>query len=264
MPGRDKKSYYAIIPADVRYDKSLPANAKLLYGEITALCNQEGFCWASNSYFASLYCKDVRTVKRWISQLIEQGYIRSEIDKKAGNKRRLYLVTKMPLPRDKNAPSSGQKLPEPGDKNATHNTKDNTTLKKITGNRGKASLENSLSSNQDKRKHYAITLLTRYGVDQEVARKIVYDQHVPLESIEEVIMNGLAKEQSGGGKFVLEAGYIVKALNQARHEGKVVGPTKASKKLSAKLAARKRKKPPMSPKEFQAKQSRDVAALREQ
>ena len=29
------KSYYAIIPANVRYDKTLPANAKLLYAEIT-------------------------------------------------------------------------------------------------------------------------------------------------------------------------------------------------------------------------------------
>lgn len=260
MPGKDKKSYYAIIPANVRYDVSLPANAKLLYGEITALCNQEGFCWASNSYFAALYGKDVRTVKRWISLLIEKGYIRSEIDKPAGNKRKLYLVTKMPRAGDKYAPSSGRKLPEPGDKNATLNNKDNTT-KKITSNRGKGSLENSLSSKQDKRKHHAITLLTWHGVDQEVARKIVYDQHVPLESIEEVIKNGLAKEQSSGGEFVLEAGYVVKALNQARHEGKVIGPTRASKKLSAKLKARKKKTKPMSPKEFQEKKRRDVAAL---
>ena len=52
---KDQPSYYAIVPANVRYDKRLSANQKLLYGEITALCNKTGECWASNKYFAELY-----------------------------------------------------------------------------------------------------------------------------------------------------------------------------------------------------------------
>ncbi len=78
MPKEEKPSYYAIIPANVRYDKNLSANAKLLYGEITALCNDKGFCWASNKYFANLYGVSLRSISRWISILTEKGYIYSE------------------------------------------------------------------------------------------------------------------------------------------------------------------------------------------
>ena|SRR5699024_7984863 len=81
-----KKSYYAIIPANVRYDESLTPNAKLLYGEITALCNQEGYCWASNAYFSKLYDVKKETISRWISDLVKCGYIRTEIIYKEGTK----------------------------------------------------------------------------------------------------------------------------------------------------------------------------------
>lgn len=69
------QSYYAIIPATVRYDVRLPMGAKLLYGEITALCNARGFCWAENKYFARLYSADERTIRRWIENLVDYGYV---------------------------------------------------------------------------------------------------------------------------------------------------------------------------------------------
>ena len=36
-----RPGYYAIIPADVRYDDGIPPNAKLLYGEISALIGDD-------------------------------------------------------------------------------------------------------------------------------------------------------------------------------------------------------------------------------
>lgn len=81
-----QKSYYAIIPANVRYDKDLIDGAKLLYGEITALCNEKGYCWANNSYFAELYGVSKVTISKWINQLVDNGYIQSDIIYKEGTK----------------------------------------------------------------------------------------------------------------------------------------------------------------------------------
>lgn len=80
------KSYFAIIPANVRYDENLTANAKLLYGEITALANEKGYCWAANTYFAQLYGVSKTSVSKWIKQLVDKGYIRSQIIYKEGTK----------------------------------------------------------------------------------------------------------------------------------------------------------------------------------
>lgn len=81
-----KKSYYAIIPANVRYDPSLTDGAKLLYGEITALCNEKGYCWASDTYFMDLYKVSRSTIQRWFHQLESKGYIKRVIKYKDGTK----------------------------------------------------------------------------------------------------------------------------------------------------------------------------------
>jgi hypothetical protein len=85
---KQEVSYYAVIPANVRYSK-IPPNAKLLYGEITALCNKYGFCWAKNSYFAELYGKKEPTISVWISHLQREGFISTVIEN--NNERKIYL-----------------------------------------------------------------------------------------------------------------------------------------------------------------------------
>lgn len=73
------KSYYAIIPASVRYDEDLMANAKLLYGEITALSNEKGFCWAGDKYFSDLYKVNKATIQKWLKSLEDNGYIDRQV-----------------------------------------------------------------------------------------------------------------------------------------------------------------------------------------
>lgn len=133
----EQKNYYAIIPANVRYDKDLPPNAKLLYGEITALCNEKGFCWASNSYFAELYNVDKSTISRWVSKLENQRYIivnmQYDIDGKTILNRCISIsepIDKIAYPIDKKIDTPTQKSQYPIDKIVKENNTSNNTINK--------------------------------------------------------------------------------------------------------------------------------------
>ncbi|WPP51771.1 helix-turn-helix domain-containing protein [Catalinimonas niigatensis] len=84
-------AYQINIPSPVRFDRQLSAHAKLLYGEIKALCDKEGYCWASNRYLASLYGVKKETISYWLRQLRNQSLIQIQIDEKQANLRRIYL-----------------------------------------------------------------------------------------------------------------------------------------------------------------------------
>jgi uncharacterized phage protein (TIGR02220 family) len=78
---KEQPNYYGILPANVRYDKNLPPNAKLLYSEITALAQKDGYCYASNGYFANLYDVSDRSISDWINKLAQNGYIEVQLVK---------------------------------------------------------------------------------------------------------------------------------------------------------------------------------------
>lgn len=135
----ERRSYYAVIPSNVRYDANLVPNAKLLYGEITALCNDKGYCWATNKYFADLYGTSVRTVQNWISSLEECGHIRTNlVSDQLGSKRFISIAgTTPPMkkssspPMKKSSPPHEKKFIPPHEKIFTHNnTRTNTTVNK--------------------------------------------------------------------------------------------------------------------------------------
>ena len=68
---------------------------RLLYGEITALTNRNGYCFATNKYFAELYNVTTETISRWISHLQRLGFIKVEIIKSDKNEileRRIFII----------------------------------------------------------------------------------------------------------------------------------------------------------------------------
>ncbi len=90
-----KPNYYAVIPAEVRYSKKLTPNAKLLYAEITALCNMNGKCNASTQYFCKLYEVSRGSIQNWLKMLEDNGYIERNVIFKQGSKEILTRYIKL-------------------------------------------------------------------------------------------------------------------------------------------------------------------------
>ena len=137
MTSDNKKSYYAVIPATVRYDNSVVPGAKLLYGEITALCNEKGYCWATNDYFSRLYSVSKRTISTWIKSLCDAGYISAEFvldnESKKVKVRCLKVEANFDTHLMKTSIPSRSKLREPHEENfAENNTINNIYTSQIS------------------------------------------------------------------------------------------------------------------------------------
>lgn len=88
----ESPNYYGILPASVRYCKGLTPNAKILYTELTALTNKNGYCHASNNYFAELYNVSDRSISQWFKELSKFGFIEIQIVKNnSGTFRKIFL-----------------------------------------------------------------------------------------------------------------------------------------------------------------------------
>ena len=128
----EQPSYYAILTAHVRYSTKISSLAKLLYAEITALSSRDGYCYASNLYFATNYSCSIDTVSRCIKELENAGFVRVDIRSDLGNRRHIWAIDtkteqseKAQQPIRKNADTYPQKCGHPIRKNADNNNKEN-------------------------------------------------------------------------------------------------------------------------------------------
>jgi hypothetical protein len=142
----------AWINADVLYSKHLNTQQKILYAVIFNLTHKNGFCWASNNYFANELNVSIRTIQRDIDKLIKHGFLNrvDELTARGKETKRLLYVMDAPIaikpatgkqttPHAKNgAPPHVTFGTPPHAKNGTHNkqviNKTSKEIKNITKN----------------------------------------------------------------------------------------------------------------------------------
>lgn len=153
----NNRSYYAVIPSYILQDKNINPNSKLLYADITALCNEKGFCWAKNEYFSERYAVSVRTIQNYLKELQEAGYIKIVLTKK-NQVRHIYIQHKqVELEEEydyedynfdtgvkKIAPDGRKNFQGTGEKNCTQNNTYNIT----NNNTSEVGMQNKLQSHQ--------------------------------------------------------------------------------------------------------------------
>ena len=127
----EKPNYYAVIPAEVRYNKKLTPNAKLLYAEITALCNMNGKCKASTEYFCRLYEVSRVSIQKWLKILEDNNYISRSVTYKEGSKQILSrVITLVNTPsKEKLTDNTNTKVYK--NTNITYSNKGKSTMSKL-------------------------------------------------------------------------------------------------------------------------------------
>lgn len=214
----DKPSYYAILPANVRYDVRLRPMEKIIYSEITALTNTQGYCFANNSYFAKLYEVDKKTVGVWINNLIKFGYLKSELIYQSSGKevaeRRLYIFEchkKMDTLGIKKFLSSPQKSDTPPHKKVEDTTTSSNSIKVNN-------INTTTSSSDDIKK-----LLNDYGVGEQTIKNIL-KLEVDSKRVELVLRYSKKKNWKDGAIYeALKKNWIIeeeKDISQEELEAK--------------------------------------------
>lgn len=206
----ERPAYYAVIPAPILYDDRLPPKAILLYGALTALAHQEGYCWASNQYLAERFHADIRTIQRWISFLKAKGYIQVE-DAHSGKYRKIFITesfSKLSTTHGKNATHTRQKchphmaeVPPTHGENATFNNTNIITFKK------KQQQENTVVVEDNSYLQHAKQLLIEAGIIPRTADSLVTLPDFPDEQRLQCYLREAKTKRK-------PAGYLVSAIRE--------------------------------------------------
>jgi DNA-binding MarR family transcriptional regulator len=132
----ENRNWYAVLTAQVLYDKRLNDKQKLLVCVIGNLQNMKGYCYATNGYLADCMNCDERTIRRNLEVLEGIGYITRRLG--IGQERLIYVSD---TPRTNLSAPTDTNVRPPRTQMSAIITKDN--------NKGKKSLSNSTNVDLD-------------------------------------------------------------------------------------------------------------------
>lgn len=102
-------SYVGILPSNIRRNKNLSSNAKVVYAEITATMNDDMCCERTNHDIGESLGLSDSVVSSCVSELSNRGYIDAQV---SGSSRKIYLSEKVVFVEEKLAEKESFKSEE--------------------------------------------------------------------------------------------------------------------------------------------------------
>ena len=232
----EKPSYYAILPANVRYDNRLKPMEKLLYCEITSLLTMNGKCFASNEYFARLYDIEAKTVSGYISHLKKLGYIKTSYEKHGAVVSCRYITVADNAPEvviqkqdnqnkdtDNNTQESTEPVSTPTDNNTIAESKKNKKKKEPLLNREPEnfleSIEKVYLMNYEKLRKDGVVQSEKPVVNWAAARRLLtmaiknYGEEVVFVAVENSIKDDFVVQKGYSLNTILSTGVLSSLIN---------------------------------------------------
>ena len=79
-------TYFSLIPSGILENKNISDGSKITYALILGLSNRYGYCFATNSYLASMRYVSISTISRQILELKSQNAIITELGSKSNRR----------------------------------------------------------------------------------------------------------------------------------------------------------------------------------
>lgn len=191
----EKPAFFSILTARVRYSEHLTDFEKILFSEISALTEKNGYCYAKNAYFADVFNKTIRTIQRGLENLKKHNFIEIEIlenENKETIERRIYIKTE-PKDVSKMTPSHDKNDTPPHDKNDTLNNIN------IYNNTSKEHIYTHTSKND------GLKLLLDEQINEQTARDYLTIRKAKKAPLTKTALNAIKKQASNCGLTLNEA-----------------------------------------------------------